>query len=62
MKKWALQEAKARFSELVNVCIEEGPQVVTRHGRDSVVVMSMEEYTRRASGEGSLKDFFLLLP
>lgn len=47
--QWALQDAKARFSELVRRARSEGPQHVTVHGRDEVVVISTEEY-RRLSG------------
>ena len=36
--QWQLQEAKAKFSELVQKAIDEGPQTVTRHGKDAVVV------------------------
>ena len=39
---WQLQEAKAKFSELVQKAIDEGPQTVTRHGKDAVVVLSAE--------------------
>jgi prevent-host-death family protein len=47
---WALQDAKARFSELVRLVRSEGPQRVTVHGRDEVVVLSAEEF-RRLQGE-----------
>lgn len=43
---WRLQDAKARFSELVRRVHIEGPQHVTVHGRDEVVVVSAEEYRR----------------
>ncbi len=43
---WKLQDAKQRFSELVRRTLEEGPQVVTRHGRDVVVVIPADEYER----------------
>jgi prevent-host-death family protein len=46
LRRWALQDAKARFSELVRKAQEEGPQHVTVHGRDSVVVLSEAEYAR----------------
>ena len=49
---WALQDAKARFSELVRKAKAEGPQHVTVHGREEVVVVSVAEY-RRAKGERS---------
>ena len=39
---WQLQEAKQKFSELVRRTLEEGPQVVTRHGEEVVVVVTAE--------------------
>ncbi|MCQ4188055.1 type II toxin-antitoxin system Phd/YefM family antitoxin [Methylocystis suflitae] len=48
--RWLLQDAKARFSELVRRVRSEGPQHVTVHGRDAVVVVSAEEF-RRLEGE-----------
>ena len=47
---WLLQDAKARFSELVRRVRSEGPQRVTVHGRDEVVVVSAEEF-RRLEGD-----------
>jgi len=43
---WVLQDAKARFSELVRLVRSEGPQHVTVHGRDEVVVIAAEEFRR----------------
>ncbi len=43
-KVWQLQEAKARFSEVVNKALTEGPQRVTRRGESAVVVVSEEEF------------------
>lgn len=43
---WLLQDAKARFSELVRKVRSEGPQHVTVHGRDAVVVIAAEEFRR----------------
>src|SRR3954454_4881079 len=48
--RWALQDAKARFSEVVRKAKTEGPQQITLHGREEVVVVSVEEY-RRIKGE-----------
>jgi prevent-host-death family protein len=48
--QWLLQDAKARFSELVRRVRSEGPQRVTVHGRDEVVVISAEEF-RRLKGD-----------
>jgi prevent-host-death family protein len=58
MVAWQLQEAKQRLSEVVRKALEEGPQVVTRHGREAVVVISMEEF-KKLKGSGS--DFKQLL-
>jgi len=43
---WLLQDAKARFSELVRLVRSEGPQHVTVHGRDEVVIIAAEEFRR----------------
>ena len=48
--RWLLQDAKARFSELVRRVRTEGPQHVTVHGRDEVVVVAAEEF-RRLNGD-----------
>lgn len=47
---WVLQDAKARFSELVRRVHSEGPQHVTVHGRDEVVVIAAEEFRRLQGG------------
>src|SRR5258708_32064367 len=47
---WVLQDAKARFSELVRRVHSEGPQRVTVHGRDEVVIIAAEEF-RRLKGD-----------
>jgi prevent-host-death family protein len=47
---WLLQDAKARFSELVRRVRSEGPQHVTVHGRDEVVIISADEF-RRLKGD-----------
>ncbi|TPK82025.1 type II toxin-antitoxin system Phd/YefM family antitoxin [Mesorhizobium sp. B2-4-17] len=46
--RWKLEDAKARFSEVVRHAREEGPQRVTVRGHDAVVVMSVEEFDRLA--------------
>lgn len=57
---WPLQDAKARFSELVRKVRSEGPQHVTVHGRDEVVVVSAEEF-RRLKGDRSGHDLIMAL-
>lgn len=44
--RWRLQDAKARFSELVRLAHSDGPQHVTLHGRDAVVVVDADEFKR----------------
>jgi antitoxin Phd len=46
VRGWKLEDAKARFSEVVRLARSEGPQRVTVRGRDAVVVMSIEELER----------------
>jgi len=44
MTKWQLQDAKARFSELIDDTLEKSPQVVTRRGIDTAVIISIDEW------------------
>ena len=59
---WQLQQAKQRLSEVVDRAIEEGPQVVTRHGREVAVLVGMEEYKRLLSRRPDFKRFLLEAP
>lgn len=51
---WQLQEAKSRFSEVVERAINQGAQTVTKHGRPAVVILSAEEYRRSHGPKKSL--------
>lgn len=59
---WQLQEAKQKFSELVRRTVEEGPQTVTRHGEEVVVVVPAEEYRRISGEKPDFKEFLLSGP
>ena len=59
---WQLQEAKAKFSELVQKAIDEGPQTVTRHGKDAVVVVSAEEFELMQKRQIDLKELLRRCP
>jgi prevent-host-death family protein len=63
MSTWQVQEAKSRFSELIERAEKEGPQTITKHGKPSAVVVSMAEYERLGmadtKGRPSLIDFLL---
>lgn len=47
---WQIQEAKARFTELVRIAAERGPQTITRHGEPVAVVLSQAEYSKLRGG------------
>lgn len=59
---WQVQEAKQRFSQLVRCALDEGPQIVTRHGEEVVVVLSAAEYRRLTGGKQDFRDFLLSAP
>ncbi len=50
MHTWQLQEAKSRFSEVVELTLRDGPQMVTRRGEEAVVILAVDEY-RRLNGQ-----------
>jgi antitoxin Phd len=54
---WALQDAKNRFSELVEQALRDGPQIVTRRGKDTVVVLSVEAFQKLTAKQESLVTF-----
>jgi len=59
---WQLQEAKSKLSELVNQALREGPQIITRHGNQVVVVVRYEEYARLHKPPTDLVAFFRASP
>lgn len=64
-RSWQLQEAKAKFSELFRRARAEGPQYVTRSGREQVVVLPLEQFEEmvlRARQPQSLVEFFQQSP
>ena len=57
---WPVQDAKARFSELLETCIKEGPQLVTKRGAEAAVLVPVEEWRRvQSDGKPTLKDLLL---
>lgn len=60
---WALQDAKNGFSRVVENALRNGPQTVTKHGKESVVVLSVDDYRKTAgTRKGNLVDFFQASP
>jgi prevent-host-death family protein len=61
MDIWKLQDAKARFSEVVDRALHDGPQVVTRHGENTVVIVAYREFAGAESVQ-DFKDFLMSIP
>ena len=59
---WQLQDAKSRFSQVVNQALEQGPQIVTRHGEEVVVILSMADYRQMVKPKTTLLDLLLASP
>lgn len=62
MHAWQLQEAKIRFSELVELAMKEGPQLVTRRGEEAVVILAAKDYRRLSGQTPTLMDCLLSAP
>jgi prevent-host-death family protein len=58
---WTLADAQARFSEIIDRA-QTRPQVISRHGLPSAVLVSAEEWARRTARKGTLADFLLASP
>jgi prevent-host-death family protein len=61
-KSWQLQEAKNKFSYLVDLARSTGPQIVTRHGKEVAVLISISEYKKLIKPNTNLLEFFLKSP
>jgi antitoxin Phd len=61
MDSWKLQDAKARFSEVVDRALHDGPQVVTRHGENAVVIVAYRDFVG-AEPTQDFKEFLVSIP
>jgi antitoxin Phd len=60
MQIWPVQDAKARFSEFLEACMAEGPQMVTKRGAEAAVLVPVDEWRRlQAAARPSLKQLLL---
>ena len=60
MQTWAVQDAKSRFSEFLDACLAKGPQIVTRRGTETAVLVPVEVWRRlQVAARPSLKDLLL---
>ena len=59
---WQLQEAKNKFSEVVEAALNDGPQIITRRGVETAIVLSYEEYRKMLLKQKTLTEFFRQSP
>jgi antitoxin Phd len=62
MKNWQLQEAKSRLSDLVEQACGSGPQIITKRGCETVVVLSIADYRKLTHEKGDLVDLLKQAP
>jgi prevent-host-death family protein len=55
---WQLQEAKNKFSEVVEEAVKHGPQIITRRGVETAIVLSYTEYRKMMLSQKKLSEFF----
>jgi prevent-host-death family protein len=60
--KWSVAEAKAKLSAVIEKAQTDGPQRITRHGKDAAVLVSAEEWRRKTKRKGNLAEFLLASP
>ncbi len=60
MNTWPVQNAKSRFSEFLEACITVGPQLVTKHGAEAAVLVSVAQWRRlQGAAQASLKEVLM---
>lgn len=60
MKVWPVQDAKARFSEMLDACVKSGPQMITRRGAEAAVLVPAEQWQRLSNqARPTLKELLL---
>ncbi len=55
---WQIQDAKNKLSEVIARALKQGPQLITRHGEKTVVVVAYAEYEKLRKSQGKLSEFF----
>ena len=61
-KSWSLQDAKNKFSQVVEDAQKDGPQIITKRGVEAVIVLSIADYKRLTKPETNIVDFFRQSP
>jgi prevent-host-death family protein len=62
LQSWTVAEAKAKFSEIIERAMSEGPQTITRNGHTAAVVVGADEWQRKTRRVGNLAEFFAQSP
>ncbi|MGD9144169.1 MAG: type II toxin-antitoxin system Phd/YefM family antitoxin [Anaerolineae bacterium] len=58
IKTWQLQEAKNKFSRVVEDAVNSGPQIITKHGEEVAILLSYASYQQLVASRGRLSEFF----
>jgi prevent-host-death family protein len=61
-QSWTVAQAKAKFSEVLDRAMAEGPQTITRRGRTAAIVVNADEWNRKTKRVGTLAEFFAASP
>src|SRR5438045_318709 len=61
-RTWTVADAKAKFSEVIELARTDGPQTITRHGRTAAVIVAAEEWERKTKRTDNLAEFFARSP
>jgi antitoxin Phd len=60
VKSWPVQDAKARFSEMLETCLNEGPQLITKRGADAAVLVPVKDWQlMKRAAKSTLKELLL---
>lgn len=59
MARWQVQEAKSRFSEVIETAEKKGPQIITKHGTERAVVLSIADFRSLTAHKPGLKEYLL---
>ena len=59
MARWQVQDAKTRFSEVIEDAHSKGPQIITRHGAERAVVLSIDDFRALTAHKPGLKEYLL---
>jgi antitoxin Phd len=59
MSSWPVQDAKARFSEMLDTCLHQGPQTISKRGIDAAVLVPIEQWRRLQASRPTLKQLLL---